>query len=203
MLRTLFAFIVFIASTTSQAAPVILVLGDSLSAGYGIAQDQSWPVLLGQRLQAGKYPYTVTNISISGETTQGGLSRLGPALKQQRPAIVIIALGANDGLRGLPLEQMRNNLDAMIKLSQSSRAQVLLLGMRLPPNYGLDYTQKFQQVYADLARQHKTALLPFLFAGFAERPEAFQNDGLHPTAASQPLLLDNIWRALKPLLKKP
>lgn len=202
MLRTLFAFVVFVSCAASQAAPVILVLGDSISAGFGIAQEQSWPTLLGQRLQAEAYPYAVANISISGETTRGGLSRLGPALKQHRPEIVIIALGANDGLRGLPLEQMRDNLRAMIKLSQASRARVLLLGMRLPPNYGNDYTRKFQQVYGDLARQHKTALLPFLFAGFAERSDAFQNDGLHPTAATQALLLDNVWRGLQPLLRK-
>lgn len=208
MLRALFAFFFFVSTlwgtscAASQAAPVILVLGDSISAGFGIAQEQSWPALLGQRLQAGSYPYAVANISISGETTRGGLSRLGPALKQHRPEIVIIALGANDGLRGLPLEQMRDNLRAMIKLSQAGRARVLLLGMRLPPNYGIEYTRKFQQIYSDIARQHKIALLPFLFDGFAERPDAFQYDGLHPTAATQALLLDNVWRRLQPLLRK-
>lgn len=160
-------------------------------------------MLLADRLAAEQRPQTVINISISGETSSGGLSRLGPALRQHQPEIVIIALGANDGLRGLSLEQMRQNLDTMIQQSRAAHAQVVLLGMRLPPNYGLDYTRQFQQVFVDLARQRQTALLPFMFAGFAERRDAFQNDGLHPTAAVQPLLLDNVWRVLRPLLRKP
>lgn len=193
----------FIAANLAEAAPNILVVGDSLSAGFGIAIEQSWPVLLGKRLQENHYPHIVTNISISGETTSGGLSRLGPALAQYKPAIVIIALGANDGLRGLPLEQMRDNLRNMVRQCQARHARVLLIGMKLPPNYGPDYAQKFQQAYVEVARQHKIPLVPFLFAGFAEQREAFQNDGLHPTAATQPLLLDNVWHGLQPLLKKP
>ena len=192
-----------IACASSQAAPTILIVGDSLSAGFGIPQQQSWPVLLAKRLVNEHRPQTVINISISGETSSGGLSRLGPALRQHQPEIVIIALGANDGLRGLSLEQMRDNLGAMIQQSQAAHAQVVLLGMQLPPNYGLEYTRQFQQVFVELARRHKTALLPFMFAGFAERRDAFQNDGLHPTAAVQPLLLNNVWRVLQPLLRKP
>lgn len=199
------AIVLFIFTTACAAGPQaksILILGDSLSAGFGIAQQQSWPNLLEQRLQTQGYPYRVANISISGETTRGGLSRLAPALKQHRPEIVVVALGANDGLRGLPLEQMRGNLSAIVQLSKNSHARVLLLGMQLPPNYGADYTRKFGQIYPDLARQHRITLAPFLFAGFADRREAFQNDGLHPTADAQALMLDNVWRGLGPLLKK-
>lgn len=179
-----------------------MILGDSLSAGFGIAQQQSWPSLLEQRLKTQGYPYRVANISISGETTRGGLSRLAPVLKQHRPEIVVVALGANDGLRGLPLAQMRDNLSAIVQLSKTSHARVLLLGMQLPPNYGVDYTRQFRQIYPDLARRHKVALEPFLFDGFADQREAFQNDGLHPTAASQAQMLDNVWRGLQPLLRK-
>lgn len=188
---------------SSQAGQTILVFGDSLSAGFGIRQEQSWPVLLAQRLSAARYPYQVANASISGETTSGGVSRIGPAISQFKPAIVIIELGANDGLRGLSLQQMRANLREMIRLCQENHAQVLLVGIRLPPNYGMNYTQQFASIYADLRRQHKTALLPFLFEGFAGSRDAFQEDGLHPTAAAQPLVLDNVWHALLPLLRKP
>jgi len=190
------------ACPASPPAKNILILGDSLSAGFGIAQQQSWPALLDQRLKTDGYPYRVANVSISGETTRGGLSRLPAALGQQHPEVVIVALGANDGLRGLPLEQMRENLAAIIRLSKDSGARVLLLGMQLPPNYGIDYTRKFSQTYADLARQNKVALRAFFFAGFADRRDAFQSDGLHPTAEAQPDVLDNVWQALQPLLKK-
>lgn len=178
------------------------MFGDSLSAGFGIRQEQSWPALLTQRLIAEHYPYQVANASISGETTSGGVSRLGPALRQFSPAIVIIALGANDGLRGLSLEQMRANLAEMIRLSQQNHAQVLLVGIKLPPNYGMNYTRQFAAIYADLGHKYKTALVPFLFEGFAGSRAAFQEDGVHPTAATQPLMLANVWRALLPLLKK-
>ena len=195
-------FIITVLSAGANAGPpVILIVGDSLSAGHRIAIEQSWPALLVKKLQAEHYPYSVANISVSGETTQGGLARLAPALKQHRPAIVIVELGANDGLRGLALEQMRDNLRSMVKQSQDIHARVLLVGMRLPPNYGQDYEHKFEQVYAELARQQKIPLVPFLFEGFAERRDAFI-DGLHPTAATQPLLLDNVWRGLQPLLRK-
>jgi acyl-CoA thioesterase-1 len=180
----------------------ILVFGDSLSAGYGIGQTQSWPSLLEQRLQSDKLPYTVANASISGETSAGGRSRLPAALQQFKPAIVIIALGANDGLRGLSVAAMRANLQAMIVAARAAHAEVIVVGIRLPPNYGLDYVRDFEQSYGDLARRYKTGLVPFLLAGFADRPEAFQPDGLHPTAAFQPYIVDNVWPALQPLLKK-
>lgn len=190
------------AATPGSDPPAILIAGDSLSAGYGIPREKSWPALLAQRLRAERFPHTVVNISITGETTQGGLSRLPAALRQHRPAIVVVELGANDGLRGLALEQMRDNLRSMIRQSREAHAQVLLIGMKLPPNYGSEYGKKFAAVYAELAREEKTALVPFLFEGFAERREAFI-DGLHPTAETQPALLDTIWPALRPLLRKP
>ena len=178
------------------------MFGDSLSAGYGIRQEQSWPALLQERLKAGHYPYQVANASISGETTRGGLSRLPQALAQFQPAIVIIELGANDGLRGLPIAQMRANLVEMIRISEKKGARVLLIGIKLPPNYGPKYPQSFETAYADLARMHHLPWLPFLFEGFSARRDAFQDDGLHPTAETQPLMLENVWRTLLPLLKK-
>ena len=201
MPRILFLVLIFLASAV-QAGQTLLVLGDSLSAGYGIRQDEAWPSLLAQRLQAQRYPYSVANASISGETSQGGAARLGEALSRHKPAIVIIELGANDGLRGLDLAQLRHNLDTMIRMSRAAGAEVLLIGMELPPNYGNDYAHGFASTYGELARKHRVALLPFLFAGFALEREAFQADGLHPTAATQPRLLDNVWRALLPLLRK-
>jgi len=201
MLRILFVVFVFFASA-AQAQTTLLVFGDSLAAGYGIRQEEAWPVLLAQRLRARGYPYTVVNASISGETSGGGASRLGAALARFKPSIVIIELGANDGLRGLGLKQLRENLAAMIRMSQAAGARVLLVGIELPPNYGSEYTRGFAAVYADLGRAHGVALLPFLFAGLATEREAFQADGLHPTASAQPRLLDNVWRALLPLLRK-
>ncbi|HWV18961.1 MAG TPA: arylesterase [Rhodocyclaceae bacterium] len=184
-----------------HAAPSILVFGDSLSAGYGIARQAAWPSLLETRLKDSGYSHTVVNASISGETTAGGRSRLPAALKQHQPRIVIIELGANDGLRGLPVASMRDNLNAMIRSSQQAGARVMLVGMRIPPNYGRDYTEKFSATFTELAKEHKTALVPFLFEGFALRADAFQADRLHPTAASQPLMLDTIWKQLQPLLR--
>ena len=183
------------------ATPVILVLGDSLSAGYGIGKEQSWPSLLARRLQEKRLPQRVVNISISGETTAGGRSRLAAALKEHRPQIVLLELGANDGLRGLPLEQMQDNLAAMIQLSQQQGARVLLIGMRLPPNYGPDYTTQFEQIFRDLSQQQKTAFLPFLLQPIAMDDRAFQADRLHPVASAQPKLRDHVWPALVPLLK--
>ncbi|MBS1158753.1 MAG: Lipolytic enzyme [Proteobacteria bacterium] len=175
-------------------------MGDSLSAGYGIRPEQAWPSLLDKRLAEKRLDYSVANLSISGETTAGGLSRLGPALKRYRPAIVIIALGANDGLRGLPLPQIRDNLNAMVDSAQASGARVLLAGMRVPPNYGL-YAEEFIASYRQVARSKKTALLDFLLAPVASRRNAFQADTLHPTAEMQPFIADHVWPALLPLLK--
>jgi acyl-CoA thioesterase I len=189
------------ASFAAATTPTILVFGDSLAAGFGIAVKQSWPSLLAERLQAEKLPYTVVNASISGETTAGGRSRLPATLKQHRPTIVILALGANDGLRGLPLAEVRANLTQMVQAAKATGARVLLAGMRLPPNYGADYTRDFNALFATVAKQEKTTLLPFLLEPVAADDAAFQPDRLHPTAAAQPKILDHVWQSLKPLLK--
>jgi acyl-CoA thioesterase-1 len=204
MLRIFALLLCLIAGTANAAgniSPTILVFGDSLSAGYGIAIQQSWPALLQARLQQEHFPQTVVNASISGETTAGGRSRLPDALKQHRPQIVILALGANDGLRGLPLDAMRANLEAMVRASRAAGARVLLAGMQLPPNYGPDFTRNFNGMFATVAKQEKAALLPFLLEPVALDDAAFQSDRLHPTAAAQPKILDHVWRSLEPLLK--
>jgi acyl-CoA thioesterase-1 len=180
----------------------ILVMGDSLSAGYGIDQNAAWPSLLAEKLKHEGYRYEVHNASISGETSSGGRARIAEALQRTQPQVVIVELGANDGLRGLSLKSMRENLDAMITASQSAGAKVLLVGMRMPPNLGQNYTEKFQASFSDLAKAHKTALVPFLFEGIAGQRELFQADGLHPIASAQPRLLDNVWPQLRTLLKK-
>ncbi len=188
------------AKVAMAAEKRILVYGDSLSAGFGIAVKDSWPALLGQRLAQQGSAYVVSNASISGETTAGGRARLDLALKQFKPSVVILALGANDGLRGLPVAAMKDNLLAMTRLAQKSGARVLLVGMRLPPNYGPLYTRDFDAAFRDVARAEKAALLPFLLEPIALERDAFQPDGLHPVASAQPKLLDHVWPALKPLL---
>lgn len=200
MLRIL-ALLLCLLGGNAHAAGKILVFGDSLSAGYGIALQQSWPSLLAERLQREKFPYAVANASISGETSAGGRSRLPAVLQAHRPRIVILALGANDGLRGLPTETLRANLEAMAADAQASGARVLLVGMRLPPNYGTDYTRRFAAAFGDVAQRRKLVLLPFLLEPIAADDSAFQSDRLHPTAAAQPRLLDHVWSALQPLLK--
>jgi acyl-CoA thioesterase-1 len=184
----------------AQAAGMILVFGDSLSAGYGIRQDAAWPALLAQRLQEKKLDYNVVNASISGETTSGGRARIEAALNKHSPQIVIIALGANDGLRGLPMSTMRDNLIAIASSAQKKKSQVLIVGQRLPPNYG-SYAIEFHNVFAEVAKVRKTALVDFLLDGVATHAELFQADNLHPTAEAQPRLLDNVWQGLAPLLK--
>lgn len=184
----------------AQAAKTILVFGDSLSAGYGIRQDAAWPALLAQRLQQEKFDYNVVNASISGETTSGGRARIDAALLRHSPQIVIIALGSNDGLRGLPVSVMHDNLSAIASSAQKKKARVLIVGQRLPPNYG-NYAIQFQNVFAEVAKTRKTALVDFLLDGVATETSLFQADNLHPTAEAQPRLLDNVWRGLAPLLK--
>jgi acyl-CoA thioesterase-1 len=186
---------------TAWAGGTILIYGDSLSAAYGLSQDAGWPNLLQARLKQKRMDYTVLNASISGETTSGGAARIAQTLKAHQPTVIIVALGANDGLRGLPLDQMRANLAKIVRASQKAKSRVLLVGMRLPPNYGETYTRPFAQVYVELARENKTALAPFLLEGVAERRELFQSDNMHPTAEAQPAIMDNIWTALAPLLK--
>jgi acyl-CoA thioesterase-1 len=176
------------------------VLGDSLSAAYGMRVEEGWVSLLQKRLTSQGYGYRVVNASVSGETTAGGLARLPRALELHRPSIVILELGGNDGLRGLSLEQMRQNLDTMIRRSKSAGAKVLLAGMRVPPNYGPTYTQKFYALYEDLARRHRVPLVPFLMQDVALDASLMQDDGIHPNARGQPVLLEAIWPVLKPLL---
>ena len=185
------------------AAPVILVFGDSISAGYGLPRmEQGWVALLQARLKDQGYGYQVVNASVSGETTEGGLARLPRALNLHHPAIVVLELGGNDGLRALPAAQMRANLSRMAELAEAEGAKVALLGMRMPPNYGPQYAAQFTQAYADLARDKKLPLVPFALAGIALSPELMQADGIHPNEAGQPQLLDNVWPVLKPLLKR-
>lgn len=174
------------------------MFGDSLSAAYGIPREAGWVQLLQQRLPH----YQVVNASVSGETTAGGLTRLPRLLAARRPVLTIIELGANDGLRGLSLRQTANNLEAMIDLAKRQGSEVLLVGMRLPPNYGPAYTRKFQDLFVSVAKARKVRLLPFLLDGMADRREHFLPDGLHPNAEAQPLLLDNVWRALQPMLAR-
>lgn len=189
-------------SGAAGAAPQqsILVFGDSLSAAYGIAQARGWVALLAERLKRERVDYSVVNASISGETTSGGAARLQKALQQHRPAVVVLELGANDGLRGLPVAQMRQNLSTMIEQAQQAGARVVLVGMKLPPNYGPDYTRAFESAFAELAKRHKTGLVPFLLEDIAEKQEFFQTDRVHPTEAAQPLMLERVWTALRPLL---
>jgi acyl-CoA thioesterase-1 len=188
-------------SGAAPAAANILVYGDSLSAAYGIAEKRGWVSLLAERLAQERPNYSVANASISGETTSGGLARIAKSLQQHKPAVVVLALGANDGLRGLPVAEMKKNLSAMIVASQKSGAKVLVAGVRMPPNYGPDYASAFDAAFAELATQHRTALTPFLLEGMAEKAEMFLPDRIHPTEAAQPILLDNVWKALRPLLK--
>jgi acyl-CoA thioesterase-1 len=195
-------FALFLARDAGAAgAPSILVVGDSLSAGYGIELRDGWVTLLQQRLSKQGYPHAVVNASISGDTTAGGRARLPAALKRHRPQIVILELGGNDGLRGLSLRETRANLDAMIKAAQSAGARVLLVGLHLPPNYGPEFTAKFHAIYRDLASTNNAALAPFLLEGVALAPGLMQPDGIHPRAAAQPRLLDNVWPYLEPLLR--
>ena len=186
------------------AAPrTVVVLGDSLSAGYGIEIREGWVNLLAQRIASEGYGYQVINASVSGETTQGGLSRLPRVLQLHKPAIVIIELGGNDGLRGLPLAVSRENLRKAIELSRAVQARVVLVGMMIPPNYGQRYTQEFRDMYTTLASKYSIALVPFLLDQVALDPKLMQRDGIHANAAGQPKLLENVWPKLKPLLVAP
>jgi acyl-CoA thioesterase-1 len=184
-------------------APVLLVVGDSISAAYGLPPGTGWVDLLGARLAAGRYPHRVVNASITGDTTAGGRARLPALLARHRPAIVVVELGGNDGLRGGNLASTRDNLMAMVAAIQRTGAKALVVGMKIPPNYGAAYVREFDAVFADVAKLRRVPLVPFFFAGFGERNELFQADRIHPTAVAQPLLLDNVWPALLPLLGSP
>lgn len=179
--------------------PTILVMGDSLSAAYNIPTSSGWVSLLEERLSR-QSNWQLVNASISGETTQGGLTRLPELLRQHQPDLVLIELGANDGLRGLPPNLISNNLEKMVKLSELSGAKVMLIGILLPPNYGPAYLTQFESIYPNLAKKHQLPLVPFLLEGVADKPELMQEDELHPTAAAQPKILETVWLELKKLL---
>lgn len=187
-----------VAVTPEPPPQTVLVWGDSLSAAYGIPVEKGWVSLLQAKLGDA---YKVINGSISGETTDGGLTRLPDALRTHQPQFVLIELGANDGLRGLPVGRMQDNLDKMIKLVGEAKAKTVLIGIKLPPNYGMAYTEQFDKVYADLASQYSLPLIPFLLEGVALDYKLMQEDGLHPTAEAQPLILEHVWKTLEPALK--
>jgi len=184
----------------AQGKPTIVVLGDSLSAEYGLPRDTGWVNLLRERLAKERFDYSVANSSISGDTTSGGRARLPAVLNRLKPAVVVVELGANDALRGVPLATTEANLRTIVEQSQAAHAKVLLIGMYVPPNYGPYYSQNFHGVYEELSKEKKVPLVPFLLAGIENKPAMFQADQIHPTVQAQPLLLDNVWPNLKPLL---
>lgn len=193
-----------VAPVWAQTAQTILVLGDSLSAEYGLARGMGWVALLENRLKAEKIAAAVVNASVSGDTTSGGRSRLGALLARHQPSIVVIELGGNDALRGLPLKNTEENLSAMVQAAQKTGAKVLLIGMQVPPNYGSDYANRFVHLFQAVAKKNKTALVPFLLKGIADRADAtalFQSDRIHPLAQAHPQMLDNVWPALRKLLR--
>lgn len=193
------------AATPAPAAatgPAIVILGDSLSAGYGLRREEGWVALLERRLRTEGYGYRVVNASVSGETTGGALARLPRVLQVHRPALVIVELGGNDGLRGVPVTELRSNLERIVTLSKQAGANVLVAGMRIPSNYGPQYTERFFATFGEVAKQHRVALVPFFLDRIALDDRFFQPDRIHPTAAAQPYLLDTVWPVLQPLLRK-
>jgi acyl-CoA thioesterase-1 len=201
MTALLVALALFALPVQAAEPRTVLVLGDSLSAAYGLAPEQGWVALTAEKLRDRHPGWRVANASVSGETTAGGASRIAGELARHRPAVVVVELGANDGLRGLPLAHTRDNLEKIIVASKQAGARVLLVGMRLPPNFGPQYTQGFERNYTELAAEHDAALLPFLLEPIATDRDAFQADNLHPVAEAQPRLRDHVWPALEPLLK--
>lgn len=193
-------FACFVSTASAKPAP-LLVLGDSLSAAYGIALQDGWVALLERRLQASPAPRAVVNASISGETTAGGLARLPALLAEHQPALVVVELGANDGLRGLPLAEARANLAKMLTAIRAANAKAVLIGIELPVNYGPQYRDGLRSMYRGLAGEFNAPLLPFLLEGVALEPELMQDDGLHPTAKGQPKVLANVWTVLEPALR--
>ncbi len=203
MLKVFLIVLALLGCGPARAGATLLVFGDSLSAAYGIPRENGWVPLLQQRLRQKRMDYTVINASVSGETSSGGVTRIAAALAAHKPSIVIVALGANDGLRGLPLPQMRDNLTAIVRSAQQFGSRVLLVGMRMPPNYGPQYTREFEQVYAAVARARKCPLVPFLLEGVAVRRELMLDDNVHPAARAQPAILETVWQGLAPLLAAP
>ncbi len=203
MRRACVALALFVIGAPACAARTLMVFGDSLSAAYGLAStEQGWVSLLGARLAKGGLPWRVANASVSGETTSGGLRRLPEDLRRHKPSIVVIELGANDALRGQPVETIRANLEKMVRIARDARAEPVLVGLMIPPNYGIDYAREFREVYPALAAKERVPLVPFLLAGLVDRPELFQADQLHPIASAEPRVLDNVWPVLEPLLRK-
>lgn len=193
-------FLLFLVLPNMAEARIILIVGDSLSAAYGIPVEQGWVALLQERLDSRDYPYRIINASISGDTTANARARLSQALASHEPDVVLLELGGNDGLRGLSLAAMKSNLAAMISSVQETGAQLLLIGVQLPPNYGPRYTEKFQAVYRELAAEHDLALLPSLVDGIGTEQNLMQQDGIHPNVTAQPLIRDHVWEAMLPLL---
>lgn len=200
-MRCVFALLILAGSGPAAAAGTVLVFGDSLSAAYGISRDAGWVTLLAQRIARETPGWRVVNASISGETTAGGAARLPQALTTFRPRVMVLALGANDGLRGLPADAMRRNLAAMVERAQKQGARVLIAGMKVPPNYGAAYGREFEAAFSAVAQRYDTAYVPFLLDGIADRRDLFLDDQLHPTADAQPMILKNVWPALAPLIR--
>ncbi|MGL1833728.1 arylesterase [Rhodocyclaceae bacterium SMB388] len=200
LLRSIVIFFIVVIFQGIAHSGTLLVWGDSLSAGYQLRQDEAWPTLLQTRLGEQGFPHRVINASVSGETSAGGRSRLPAALEQHRPDLLILALGANDGLRGLRPQLLADNLTHMIRSARAAGAEVLLIGMQMPPNYGPAYTRRFEQTFREVAQANKVGLIPFLLEGFADRPEMFLPDGIHPNAEAQYLILETVWSHLEPML---
>ena len=200
--RALLLAVSLLAAQAAFAARTVMIFGDSLSAAYNLSAGEGWVDLLDKRIASARLPWRVVNASISGETTSGGASRLAADIRRNRPAIVVIQLGTNDALRGLPIAGMRANLERMIRIVRQARAEPVLVGLMIPPNYGIDYANEFQGLYAALAKKYRVPLVPFLLAGVVDNRDNFQADQLHPTAAAQPVILDNVWPTLEPLLRK-
>jgi acyl-CoA thioesterase-1 len=194
-MRTVLAFVFFLLSVSAQSTepPTVLIFGDSLSAGYGIDVDQSWTTLLQERLQKQGYEHRVVNASISGETTEGGATRIYSAIETFEPDVIVLELGGNDGLRGFPPSRMKSNLEKIVRTSKESGAEVVLLGITIPPNYGRKYIEMFEDVYRQVAEEHDVPWIEFFMEGVALDEELMQGDGIHPNAAAQPILLDNAW----------
>jgi acyl-CoA thioesterase-1 len=201
-LKLLFLLLVLLQPLAAHGEdePVLLVFGDSLSAAYGIDESEGWVELLRQRLDESGYPHRVVNASVSGETSTGGLARLPAVLENHQPDLVILELGGNDGLRGLPLSALRDNLLQMVEMSQASGAQVLLTGIQIPPNYGPRYTVPFFELFGEVAKEKGAALVPFLIDGIPQQPELMQRDGIHPKAEAQIMIVENVWPYLRPML---
>ena len=179
-----------------------MVFGDSMSSAYNLTTEQGWVRILARRAETAKMPWLIVNASVTGETTSGGLARIAEDLRRHKPAIVLIELGGNDALRGQPVAGMRRNLEEIVRLVKQARAEPVLVGMMIPPNYGIDYAAQFRDMYAKIAAKSGARLVPFLLEGVAEKPDLFQADQIHPTAAAQERIADNVWRVLEPLLKK-